>query len=335
MTTLGDRYLSAVKEQLPRAQQDDVIAELTENLRAQIEDEEATLGRPLVEDEEAVILKRFGNPMVVAARYRGDTRSVSFGRQLIGPELFPTYLKVLTVNVVITLIVVVAVLLVGGGVAWSSMYGGLVPIVIQFAIVTGIFIYADRRFSRDPEAWDPHTVEPGDPITGYGDLDRISDQLIGSAKTQRVPYATSLLDLGLTAFSLAFLRAIGVPDTTGPFAPGPAWADLYVPVTALFVLGLIGPIVTLIRPTMVEFRVASRALFDGAFMVLAAISLAIGQWVVIAPNQAPTEELVGLVDAINLGVRIGVAATIVFTAMSFVLELRRLRQLRATARPAA
>ncbi len=290
MTTLVDRYLSAVKEQLPRAQQDDVIAELTENLRAQIEDEEETLGRPLAEDEEAAILKRFGNPMVVAARYRGDSRSVSFGRQLIGPELFPTYLKVLTVNVVITLIVIAAVLLVGGGTVWSSMYGGLVPIAIQFAIVTGIFIYADRRFSRDPDAWDPHTVEPGDPITGYGDLDSISTHLIGPAKTTRVPYTTSLLDLGLNAFGLAFLRAIGVPETTGPLAPGPAWAELYVPVTTLFVLGLIGPIVTLIRPTWVEFRVATRALFDAGFAVLATISLALGQWVVIAPNQTPTEK---------------------------------------------
>lgn len=329
MTTLIERYLHAVKENLPRAQQDDVIAELSENLRAQIEDEEEARGRPLADAEQAAILKRFGNPMVVAARYRGDTRSVSFGRQLIGPELFPTYLKVLTVNVAITLIVIVAVLLVGGGTAWSSMYGGLVPIVIQFAIVTGIFIYADRRFAEDPDAWDPHTVEPGDPITNYGNLDGISDKLIGSAKTTTVPYTTSLLDLGLNAFGLAVLRAIGVPATTGSLAPGPAWTDLYVPVTVLFVLALIGPIVTLIRPTWVEFRVATRALFEGAFAVLGMVSLAIGQWVIIAPNQTPTEELVELVDAINLGVRIGAAATIVFTAMSFVLELRRLRQIRS------
>ena len=144
-----------------------------------------------------------------------------------------------------------------------------------------------------------------------------------------MPYTTSLLDFGLNAFGLAILRAIGVPQTTGAFAPGPAWTDLYVPLSVLFALALIGPIVNLIRPTWVEFRVASRAFFDGAFTVLAAISLALGTWVVIAPNQTPTEELVGLVEAINLGVRIGVAATIVFTAMSFVLELRRLRQLRS------
>ena len=38
--------------------------------------------------------------MAVAARYRGDERSVTFGGRLIGPELFPTYMKVLAVNVV-------------------------------------------------------------------------------------------------------------------------------------------------------------------------------------------------------------------------------------------
>lgn len=328
MTTLIDRYLRAVKDQLPRGQQDDVINELSENLREQIEDEEAARGRPLLETEEAAILKRFGNPIVVAAQYRGDTRSVSFGRQLIGPELFPTYLKVLTVNVVITALIVAVIVLVGGGTVWSSMYGGLVPIVIQFAIITGIFIYADRRFAKDPDTWDPHTVGLADPINDHGNLDGIATKLIGQAKPTTVPFTTSLLDLGLTAFGLTFLRAVGLPEQTGPFAPGPSWTDLYVPVSVLFAVALIGPIVTLLRPTWVAFRVASRALFDGVLAGLMLISLALGQWVVLAPSTTSTDQLSTLVDTINNGVRIGVAVTIVFTAVSGLLELRRLRQIR-------
>jgi HAAS domain-containing protein len=328
MTTLIDRYLNAVKEQLPRGQQDDVVNELSENLREQIADEETSLGRPLLEAEEAAILKRFGNPMVVAARYRGDTRSVSFGRQLIGPELFPTYLKVLTVNVAITAIIAVAVVLVGGGTAWSSMYGGLVPILVQFAIVTGIFIYADRRFAKDPDSWDPHSIGEKDPLKDYGNLDRIADTLIGPAKPASVPYTTSLMDLALAAIGLSFLRSVGVPQEAGPFAPGPGWADLYAPLTVLFAVALIPPIVTLVRPGWVRFRVAARALFDAAFLILMVISLGLGRWIVLSSSAPPRPELPGLVEAINLGIRIGVASVIVFTAVSLVLEVRRLGQMR-------
>ena len=80
----------------------------------EFEDEEATRGRPLVEAEEVAILRSFGHPMAVAARYRGDERSVTFGRRLIGPELFPTYTKVLAVNVIITLLIVGHRLVAGG-----------------------------------------------------------------------------------------------------------------------------------------------------------------------------------------------------------------------------
>lgn len=327
--TLVDKYLNAIKEQLPRAQRDDVVAELADDLHSQIEDREAELGRPLDEAEQAAILRRFGNPMVVAARLRGDTRSVSFGRQLIGPELFPTYLKVLTVNVVITAVIVAVIVLVGGGTAWSSTYGGLVPIAVQFVIVTGIFIYADRHLASEPDRWDPFTMGESDPIANYGNLDTISNQLIGKATLTSVPFTTSLLDFALLAFGLAILRAIGLPDQVGAFAPGPGWAELYTPVCVLFAVGLIGPIVTLLRPTAVRFRALTRALYDGAFAVLMAISLALGNWIVIAPGVTPTADLVDLIGVINLGIRIGVAVTLVFTLVECALEVRRYRQLRS------
>ena len=85
--TLIDRYLRAVRDHLPRPGQDDIIEELSDNLRSRFEDEEASRGRPLAEAEEVAILREFGHPMAVAARYRGDERTVTFGRRLIGPEL--------------------------------------------------------------------------------------------------------------------------------------------------------------------------------------------------------------------------------------------------------
>ena len=81
---LVDRYLQAVKFWLPRNQKDDIIAELSEDLRSQIEDKEAELGRKLADSEVEPILKRCGSPMAVAERYLPQ-------RSLIGPALFPIY----------------------------------------------------------------------------------------------------------------------------------------------------------------------------------------------------------------------------------------------------
>ena len=46
-----DRYLQNVRSYLPGSAQDDFVAELRENIRAQVEDREERLGRPLTEDD--------------------------------------------------------------------------------------------------------------------------------------------------------------------------------------------------------------------------------------------------------------------------------------------
>lgn len=85
---LVDRYLHAVKFWLPRKQKDDIIAELSEDLRSQIEDQEAELGHKLTDAEVEPILKRCGSPMAVAGHYLPQ-------RYLIGPALFPIYSMVI------------------------------------------------------------------------------------------------------------------------------------------------------------------------------------------------------------------------------------------------
>jgi len=82
--SLIDRYVHAVRQLLPRAQRDDIAAELRAILQSQIDDEEALQRRPLSDDEVARILRNYGHPRDVAVSY-GARQS------LISPEAFPSY----------------------------------------------------------------------------------------------------------------------------------------------------------------------------------------------------------------------------------------------------
>jgi hypothetical protein len=82
---LVDRYLQAVRFWLPKShRQEDLIDELGEDLRSQIDEKESELGHQLDEAEMSAMLKRCGSPMMVAGRLGPQ-------RHLIGPGLFPIY----------------------------------------------------------------------------------------------------------------------------------------------------------------------------------------------------------------------------------------------------
>jgi len=121
---LLDRYLVAVGQKLPKPQRDDIIRELSENILSQFEDKEVELGRPLSEAEQEAILKQVGNPLLVAGRYRQDDRSLTLGRRIIGPALFPFYVKVLWFNSgvssLITALVVLALFQAGARITLSG-----------------------------------------------------------------------------------------------------------------------------------------------------------------------------------------------------------------------
>jgi hypothetical protein len=103
---LIERYLQAVKFWLPARQKDDIIAELSEDLHAQIEERESALGHKLSEAEVEAILMRRGRPVLVANRFLPQ-------EQLIGPRLFPIYRFVLKI--------VMLCYLVPWGLTWLGM----------------------------------------------------------------------------------------------------------------------------------------------------------------------------------------------------------------------
>jgi hypothetical protein len=158
-----DRYLEAVRDFLPRAQQGDIIRELSENIRSKMEDRAAELGRPLTEAEQEALLEQLGSPLLVASRFRQDELSVTFGRQLIGPALFPLYVKLLAFNVGLVVILLGLIPLAGGKPILRTLPLLLLNVGVQFTLVTLVFAV----FNRFPDAlsgWSPRS--PRSPSSG-------------------------------------------------------------------------------------------------------------------------------------------------------------------------
>lgn len=161
---LLDRYIQAVRFWLPRAQQSDIAAELGEDLRSQIEDQEGKLGRKLTELEVASILKERGSPLAVANRYRPQ-------QYLIGPALFPMYRLVL---IIVALCYLVPWLLTWIGLAifdphyyvsFGRTFGPLwgtfwVDIFVSLGTVTVVFAILERVKPRFLENWNPRKLPP-------------------------------------------------------------------------------------------------------------------------------------------------------------------------------
>ena len=320
--TLVERYVRAVRDFLPRGQRDDITSELSDSIQSRFEDEAEARGRPLTEDEQVAILRSLGHPMAVAARYRGDQRTVTFGSQLIGPEVFPVYLKVLWINFAITL-TLGAVSLVAGSAIGSAIAGVVVPFVIQFAIVTLLFIWVDRRWLRDPDGWDPRKVNSMSADVDISSLDGIATQLIGREHRIDVPLTTSLLEIGLLAIALTAWLAIGLPAQIGFVMPGPGWTDVWPAATVVLLFALAIPVVNLFRPTWTRFRVAGHALTDVASIAILAVSLTLGSWVVLVDPASATIDEQDLLELINTIIRISVAFTLVLTVINAALEVRR------------
>jgi hypothetical protein len=168
---LLERYLQAVKFWLPKEQKEDIIAELSEDIHSQIDEDEAELGRKLNEIELEAILKQRGRPILVANRYLPQ-------QHLIGPVLFPIYRLVLKIVMVCYVVpwtaTWIALLIFNSGYAakfaghswfeilgslWASLWG---TAFLAVSTVTLVFAILERvqRKSHFLEAWNPRKLPP-------------------------------------------------------------------------------------------------------------------------------------------------------------------------------
>lgn len=252
---LLDRYLQAVRFWLPKAQQKDIIAELNDDIRSQVEDKESALGRPLNEDELVALLQQTGHPMRVAARYQPQ-------QSLIGPVLFPIYkfvLKIVTFFYLIPWVVVwiamvafvpshrasnpLLTVLEGGGSLLTTAF-------VNVGIVTLIFVLVERFQSNVTwlQKWDPRKLP----------------QVPKPKDKNRVPRVESVFEL---VFNFAFLLGwLAVPQLAGQIfaaagnilAPAPALHVWYWPVLVPVVISMAQQLTNLFRPQWTWLRPAAR-----------------------------------------------------------------------------
>jgi hypothetical protein len=163
------RYLQAVRFWLPKTQQDDIIAELSQDIRDQVAERESSLGRPLNEPEIEALLRQRGSPVRVANGYLPQ-------QSLVGPLLFPIYIFVLKV-VTLCLLIPAAIGLIAGSISrplTHAVTGGWEPPFAHvgaqlwsawftaMAVVTLIFAILERTPAKTQlfENWDPRRLPP-------------------------------------------------------------------------------------------------------------------------------------------------------------------------------
>ena len=236
---LIDRYLVAVRRDLPRDLQKDIMSELTDSLRSEAEERERASGRPMTEEEQAALLKKRGHPFLMASRYLPQ-------QQLIGPALFPYYRQALKF---VVFWVVLPIALFGGAIqavysdAPSAMWGRVLGAawsgaIYSVGIVTIVFAILDHERVRITvlDAWNPAKLP--EPKQG-----------------RAVPRSETVFGLVVSLTSLVWWTdLVRLPELTFDVggqvqvAAAPIWAELYVPILLALIAGIGLQLVDLLRP---------------------------------------------------------------------------------------
>jgi hypothetical protein len=256
---LLDRYLQAVKFWLPPAHRQDIIAELSEDLRSQVEDQETALGRPLTDTEVAAILRHVGRPVLVANRYLPQ-------RHLIGPVWFPIYAFVLKIVVgcylVPWILVWVGLMIFDPayraghtGAGWldalGTAWGGFwLAAMIAIGVVTIVFAVLERAQTNSGflENWDPRK------------LPAVRDP-------RRIPRLSSTLDLVANVvfcswWIVAMRSALVLDRPNVRIALAPVWNVFFAGFLILALINIVAAGVNLLRPYWTRWRAAVRLVTD-------------------------------------------------------------------------
>ncbi len=310
---LLERYLQAVKFWLPRAQKSDIIAELREDLSSQIEDEEASLGRALNQDEINSILKQCGHPMVVASRYQPQ-------QQLIGPVLFPVYVFVLKAIALFYLLpwALVWIFLVSfvssyrnaHGLNIGSAMGNLLTLILYFTgAVTFAFAIAERMLARNKffANWNPGKLPK---VVNRGAKKRISrfDSVTGFMADLVVITAWVNYPNGVAIFS----------QTTKDFGFAQGFHAYYVPILILMFADLVLNAIMFFQPQWIWLPPSLRLVTTAAYLGIANSASKLQPFIVLKAHATHSIANVKTVQAFNQIVTWSFAVTAVALIIALI-----------------
>ena len=302
-----ERYLQAVKFALPQAEREDIVKELRDSILSQIEEKEATLGRPLTDDAQAELLRKLGSPTQLASRYRKQ-------QYLIGATMFPIYWRVLKVALAMVFVILAAgsIATAAAGKTLSESLGVLFRFpgvaLMTFAWLTVVFsaleFFGARLRLRD--RWDPRLLPPlvkTEPRTSQFDLvaQLVTQTLFGIWWLAGLHYQYLIFGPGI-----AFLRF------------GPVWQTIYPLFVVMVIVDLGLTASRLIWPRWIQGPHLNR-------LVMSALGLVVLYFLIGAPDlfvasEPVSPQLQSLAKTINLGVHVGLIVTLIVNVYNVVKE---------------
>ncbi len=314
---LIERYLQAVKFWLPKEQKQDILAELRDDIHAQMEAQETELGRLLTDSEVEALLKQRGRPLLVATRYLPQ-------EYLIGPALFPIYLFVLKVVALCYLVPWVLVWIgmliyspgyraVQGAHSWVSAVGSLwgslwLTAFVTTGVVTIVFAVLERTQAKSHflEDWDPRKLPP------VRDPNRI--RLFDSI----VELVVNLFVFGWWAQNMASPIVLNHPALRITLAP--VWSYFFWGFLVISLVNASLAVVNLMRPYSTKLRASIRLASDAAGSGLFCWLLKANVLTEFAPANVTAAKALELTNAINWWMAKTLPAAIIMCVVILVMN---------------
>jgi hypothetical protein len=310
-----ERYLHAIEFWLPNDQRKDIIAEISEDLNSQIEEQQTALGRKLTDPELEALLKRRGRPVLVANSYRPQ-------QSLIGPVWFPAYVLVLKIvgccYVFPWLVVFVIVHRVQHpGLHWGATVLAATATLWSVAflaagVVTLIFALLQLAESRTHflENWNPRQLPPvRDPY--------------------KIPLSTSISELAINlVFILWWMACMSSPfifdSPTFKLSLAPLWIYFFYGYLAVALLNITLAVVNMRRRYWTGLRAAWRMANDLAGGVLFCWLLKANIVATLSIANLDAARTLALKDAIHIWMQRCFPVAVIIAAIVVAIDLLRI-----------